>query len=73
MYDPKTCCYIIVACFILHNICVQNNLPLEDEEDEDENDDNENNGQMAIPQANGAGMQVRRQLINARFADIVRN
>jgi hypothetical protein len=31
MYDPRKCCQIVVACFILHNICVGNNLPIDNE------------------------------------------
>ena len=81
MYDPLKCCRLIVACFILHNICIQNNLPLEDEDDDegddeggddehDENGGHDNGRNVAVRQINVAGLQARRQLINARFQNI---
>jgi len=66
MYKPLKCYRVIVACFILHNLCVQNNLPFEADDDEDESDDND--GENLVAKANAVGLQVRRQLINARFA-----
>ena len=70
MYEPVKCCRIIVACFMLHNICTEHNLPIDDEgQERDENDDgdNENDNNVVVRRANEGGIQVRRQLIHARF------
>lgn len=34
-YTPQTATKIINACVILHNICIQNNVPVPEEEDEE--------------------------------------
>jgi hypothetical protein len=44
MYSPEKCCRIVLACFILHNICVQHNIPLDEDEDEDEDGYNGDDG-----------------------------
>ena len=67
MYDPLKWCQISVACFILHNICMRNNLPMDDENDDgNDGDGNDDNG-IIVRQGNAEGMQVRRRLINQRF------
>ena len=38
MYEPAKCCKIVVVCFILHNICVTNNLPIEEDSDDTDDD-----------------------------------
>ena len=73
--DPKKCCQVIIACCVLHNMCVLNNLPAEDIdlEGNDENDDDENEHGMAADDVNdarrarAAGNVVRRRIIE-RFA-----
>ena len=76
MYVPTKCCEIIVACFMMHNICIEHNLPLDDDDDDDDEDDDEddddNVGGVNINHGDGAhahntGALTRRQLINDRF------
>ena len=72
VYKPGKCCKIIVTCMVLHNICIEHNIPLnDDDEEEDENDDDDavvqqedENEQYSI---NNDGFQVRRQLVERRF------
>lgn len=43
-YSPEKCCKIVMACLILHNMCVEANVPVDDEsgnEDESDDDDHE--------------------------------
>ena len=60
---------------ILHNKCIDANIPLDEDDDEDEdgdsdnddehNDDGHNNADNAV--MNQDGWNVRRELINQRF------
>ena len=65
-YDPLKCCKIIVTCSILHNMCVEANLPIDVD---DEDDDGDENGLNCVinRQVHGNGANVRRQLIQQRF------
>jgi hypothetical protein len=75
MYAPDRCIHIITACLILHNVCVLNNLPV-DEEDvvpADENDEQAGNdinypGDNFNP-AQTSGRIVRQRLVEGRFTD----
>ena len=79
-YAPGKSCNIIVACMVLHNICINGNVPNnnEEEEDGDDNedddvdnnahcgqDDDEDNGEAAP--ANMDVWRVRAELIEQRF------
>ena len=73
-YAPGKCCKIILACMILHNMCIDANVPLpDDDEDEDDSDDNDDNNdghndRAAFDVRNERdGFEVRRHLINTRF------
>lgn len=81
-YAPGKCCKIIIACFILHNMCIQANIPIidddeddaEDEGESEEDSDHEDRDGGAIIRANlggrdgrGGGWQARQDLINNRF------
>ena len=77
-YDPAKCCKIIVTCMILHNICVNANVPLDGDEDEEnsDNDDRQDGGGIGDIRANvhardrrhNAGLHVRRRLVEQVFA-----
>ena len=74
MYEPTKCCKIVVACAILHNICVSNNLPLEEDDNHgngDEDDENQDHvgadGHHMPRQAHIDGLIVRRRIIAQRF------
>ena len=81
-YGPGKCCKIIIACFILHNMCIQANIPIidEDEDDvEDDEDEGESEGEsdhddrdgiranLGFRDGRGGGWQARQDLINNRF------
>ena len=80
-YEPGKACKIIVACMILHNMCVDANLPLGDElqDDSDGNEDGEEEneeGEEDRQQEDNAaaarggrrdGWTDRSELINERF------
>jgi hypothetical protein len=72
-YAPEKCCKIIVACMILHNMCMDAGIPLEDdddlprEEDEDEEDRIERPLLMRNNNRRGDGWNVRQRLIQERF------
>ena len=60
-YVPAKCCRIIAAVFILHNICVDNNIPcLENDNVPDEH--NDLNPPLNEGVVCGNGQQVRRNL-----------
>lgn len=42
-YSPKKCCKIVMACLILHNMCVEANIPLDDEALQDDDNDDDGN------------------------------
>ena len=78
-YNPGKCCRIVLACMILHNICVSNNVPLDDDDDDDDVNENEQGNEHNIQEENDQyrfivddalqmdGWTVRNALINARF------
>jgi hypothetical protein len=74
-YSPGKCCKIIIACFILHNMCVKANIPVDEDEDGDENEDEGSDGEDGDNHARvnfggvaqGDGWQVRQNLANTRF------
>ena len=77
MFDPEKCCRIIIACCVLHNMCVQNHLPPDDDID-DEEYDHEEDLAYVVPEgddhhanvarrAYAEGNIVRRRLIQQRF------
>ena len=76
-YSPEKCCKIIIACMILHNMCIQANIPLEEDEDDsnDDADGNEDNNERAGAvnaqyghiDAGNYGWQVRQNLVANRF------
>jgi hypothetical protein len=64
LFNPERCCKIIYVCFILHNICTNNNLPLHDNiVDVAEEEDNALHGD----QTNHDGKSAREALIELRF------
>lgn len=74
-FNPAKCCRVIIACCVLHNMCVINRLPEEDI-DLDENDDNDDENEHLMPaaddvnearRARAAGNVVRGRIIQ-RFA-----
>ena len=63
---PDRCCKVILACFMLHNICVRNKIPIEDNRnEEDEGQVDEDNIYQG---AQNDGHDVRSNLIRNRFA-----
>ena len=72
-YSPVKCCKIIVACMVLHNMCMEANIQLDEEEDEQNDEDNNGDQlELQVPRENHPigrldGWQIRRQLINQRF------
>ena len=79
-YSPGKCCKIIIACFILHNMCVAANEPIPDDDSDESNDDddeqhsgdedddnNQNNRADFDIQDEVDGLRVRNNLINTRF------
>ena len=62
---PETCSKIIMACAVLHNICIDNRLPQE-EDSADDSDDDDMSTQPSMQQSNGAKSRAR--LIQQRFA-----
>ena len=54
---------MIVAYFIWHNICVKENLPPVEDGRKHSNHNHVVDREIAVPQANPAGVQVRRELI----------
>ena len=60
-YAPEKCCKIIMACLILHNMCVNAGVALDDEdqiddddnEEDDDVDNNENDEQENVRQIRG--------------------
>lgn len=76
MFTPEKCCKVVVACFILHNKCIQNHLPLNDNCDDDEMEDQDppihqvdivDFAQNAGHAGHAQGQAVRTRLINQRF------
>ena len=65
VYSPERCIQIIVACFILHNICIDHNIPLEQQEDEQVEEQDE---EIYDGEAEQAGVEVRNALIRDRFS-----
>ena len=43
IYEPEKCCKISVACMVLHNMCTERNVPLDDENEEEEGDNEDDN------------------------------
>lgn len=81
-YAPVKCCKIIVVCMILHNMCMDANLPLnEDDSDGDDDDDehdmigdivmgdHDNEAAGRNRRQNNDGVYVRRRLIEHRFTE----
>ena len=81
-YEPGKCCKIVVACMVLHNMCVSAQIPLngdddndsnegsdEDVEDDSNDDDNNNVGGAAIVRLRDrqGAVQLRRDLAHGRF------
>lgn len=77
MYGPEKCCKVVVACCMLHNICIAANIPLDNDgsssESADSSDDSdEEDGYDGGNVADGAehdqdGVQVRNALVANRF------
>ena len=78
-FEPGKCCKIVVACMMLHNMCVTAQLPLEmcEDDDNDENNDEGNDGDEENVNNDGADLlhrgvqggavQIRRNLAHERF------
>ena len=77
-YAPAKCCNIILACTILHNMCIDANVDLAEDGDDDDNEDDGNsdssddeddhaNDNAPNRRVVRDGWQVRRDLINHRF------
>ena len=68
VYKPETCVQIITACLILHNVCVEKNLPLEDDLEEFMEPHIEDNDLPDDPIMPGnPGVAAHNRLIRARF------
>lgn len=76
-YSPQTACKIINACAILHNICIENNVPLPRDDIQEEWQDDmfnqyvaDNNEEIAnrVNPEVAAGKKLRRRLIHNYFA-----
>ena len=77
-FEPGKCCKIVVACMVLHNMCVDARLPADMDEDDDSDDDSSdedgeeqdvNNDAAVLIQhgAQGGAVQIRRNLAHQRF------
>ena len=80
-FEPGKCCKIVVACMVLHNICVNAQLPLDEDEgnagdegsdedatDDDDDDDNDMDDAAFIDRrAQQGAVQLRRNLAHERF------
>ena len=73
-YKPDMCSKIANACTVLHNMCIQDNVPLPDKEDEEVLDfgifNNINTGEIDIAQSDfelQAGRRVRNEIIRRYF------
>lgn len=64
---PETCAKIIVACAVLHNICINNNVPETEPCDSLPDDIDDDDTLQANTQQN-SGTKVRSRLISERFA-----
>ena len=65
LYAPLQCCRIVIAVVVLHNLCIDNRLPLPGH-----GNDFPDNGHIERPVYNGPlndGTRVRERLINGRF------
>jgi hypothetical protein len=73
-YSTGKCCAIIVACMVLHNMCIDGHVEGDyDDNEDDENDEDDDNNAIdhAVVQQiqqDADGWQVRRDLIAQRFA-----
>lgn len=69
-FSPKVASSIIYSVLVLHNICINNNIPLLEEDEEDEEEDVDVNGtEIEIFENNllAAGRRLRQQYINNNF------
>ena len=74
-YKPDVCSKIVNACTVLHNMCIQDNVPLPNEQEDEVLDfgllNNMNEGQIEIVQRNvelTAGRRVRNEIITRYFS-----
>lgn len=76
-YTPQVACKIINACAVLHNTCIENNVPLLHDGEQDEWQDDmfnqyvPNNNEEVANRVNpelAAGKGLRRRLIHNYFA-----
>lgn len=72
-YAPEKAAQIIVACCILHNICIDNNIVIPDDDDfvvENQNEFNFNSDAIPIGNVNpdlAAARNMKQQIINNLF------
>lgn len=67
-YTPATAGQILYACMILHNICIQQNVVLDNYSDYEEAADDDENEDEALPQSGRANIRrVRTAYINRYF------
>ena len=74
-YKPDVCSKIVNACTVLHNMCIQDNVPLPNEQEDEVLDfrmlNNMNERQIEIVQRNvelTAGRRVRNEIITRYFS-----
>ncbi|VDI62674.1 Hypothetical predicted protein [Mytilus galloprovincialis] len=65
-FIPKKCTNIVVACFILHNICIDKSIPQLDELLEDDNNENDHE-QPEVFNVFRDGINTRASLVRQRF------
>ena len=76
IYEPEKWGEIIIARMVLHNMCIEGNVPLDDENDDDDGDNIDDNngvfGDFVVENENydagegqqiGNGWKVREQLV----------
>ena len=71
VYSPERCLRIITSCFILHNICIDYNIQIDEDlvpEEAEEEDLNEQQMAPVREDVRRAGVQVRNTLIAERFS-----
>ncbi len=77
-YEPGKCCKIVVACMVLHNMCVNAHLPLDEgnddeegsDEDADDDDNDMDNAAFIDRRAHQGAVQRRRDLAHERFGQL---
>ena len=69
VYSPERCIRIITDCLILHNICIDHNIQIANEDNFDEIDEEEQEIPDEYEHDEQIGLDVRNELIRLRFSD----